>query len=385
MKLEYNPRNVLRAVPIELLQVYFEQRRFLGSFDWEGLDGDIEPLYSAWMALPAQDRQVVSVDFQRMTSLCSKQGIQTLLDAGRAAGIDLIPVVCDGKSNVEKVFRVLLDRPDVFRVASQFMWADNLKRYWHRRRDLPRVAPDLGEEAQAELKRAISAYYVKNQDRGEYCHIEVYPRGDAQYVMVYLADYPSAVVCFENSDQLKRSLQQQAFDVVFITDPAQGRLDLYADGGCDLRKELSQMFARHILRQEVSLDTITGPAFDLDLLKDPDFRFKIDPSDGISSLRVKSIRLSVCDREPGVITFGTAPRSKDDNLYAFIKRGLNTRDLPLEDLLVEHVTIQAKFARGNPRPASVTFSLARNSCNLKDTPEHDKIRGCLKRSEILCE
>jgi hypothetical protein len=86
-----------------------------------------------------------------------------------------------------------------------------------------------------------------------------------------------------------------------------------------------------------------------------------------------------------VITFGTAPRSKDDNLYAFIKRGLNTRDLPLEDLLVEHVTIQAKFARGNPRPASVTFSLARNSCNLKDTPEHDKIRGCLKRSEILCE
>jgi hypothetical protein len=83
--------------------------------------------------------------------------------------------------------------------------------------------------------------------------------------------------------------------------------------------------------------------------------------------------------------FGTVPRWRDDNLYAFIKRGLNTKDLPLEDLHVEHVTIQAKFTRGNPRPASVSFNLACNSCNLKDTPEHDKIRECLKRSEILCE
>jgi hypothetical protein len=364
-----------------MLQEYFEQRRLLLYFDWD--DGDIEPLYSAWMGLPAQEHRAVSVDFQRLTSLCSKQGIQTLLDVGRSAGFDLVPVMAQEKSNVAKVFRVLLDRPDLFRIASLLMCAHNLKRYWYRRRDLPQLALDLSEPALAELKRALSAHYVLNQDRGEYCHIEVYPRGDQHYVMVYLADYPSMAVCFENSDQLNRSLQQQAFDVVFIFDPAQGRLDLYAEGTCELRNELGQMFARHLLRQEVTLDTVTGPLFNIGPLKDPSFRFRIDPSDGISWMRVKSIRLSACGREPGVGTFETVPRTKDDNLYAFLQRALNTKELPLEELRVERVTIQAQFSRGDPRPPSVTFSIGSNSCNLKDTPEHNKIRECLRRSEIL--
>lgn len=385
MRLEYNPRNVLRPVPAALLQDYFEQRRLLADFPWVSLDGDVEPLYEAWMALPPLDRQVVSVDFQRMAGLCSKQGIQTLLDAGRSVNSDVVPVMAEGKSNVEKVFRVLLAKPDVFRVASQFSWADNLTRYWHRRRDLPQVAPDLGDDAQRELKRAISDYYKKNQDRGEYCHIEVYPRGTAQYVMIYLADYPAAVVCFESSDQLKRSLQQPAFDVVFIFDGTRGRLYLYAEGGCELRKELAQRFARHVLRQEITVDAITGPVFELDRLKDPDFRFKIEPSDGLAALSLKSIRLAAHDREPGVITFARLPRSKNGSLHGFVKRGLNTTEMPLEDLHVEYVTIQAKFTRGSTGPASVTFSLSANSCNLKDTPEHNKIRECLKRSEVLCE
>ena len=387
MKLEYNPRNFLRLVPTPLLQEYFEQRKQLQDLDWEGLDDqDIEPIYDAWMALPPEARQSISVDFQNATGLASKQGIQTILEVGRSFGYDLVPIMSAGKTHIEKVFRVLLERPQVFRIASQFAWADNLRRYWHRRRDLPQVAPDLSPKARRELKKAISAYYVKNQGRGEYCEIEVYERGGTHYFMVYLADYPSAVICFEDSDQLKPRLQQQAFDVVFIFDDKEGRLELYADGSHQLRTDLGQMFGKHILRQDVSPDTASEPVFDLDRLKDSNFRFKIDPSDGIKSMRLRAMRFSVPDADGGRITFATPPRSKDGSLHGFINRGLNSKALPLEDLQVEHVTIQAVFSHGNPRPKSVTFNLTSNNCcNLKETPEHDKIRECLKRSKIIRE
>lgn len=386
MKLEYNPRNFLRLVPIPLLHEYFDKREVLQDLEWDELNGNIEPIYEAWMALPAEERQAISVEFQNALALGSRRGIHAILDAGASKGLDLVATISRSRTNIEKVFRVLLDHPCVFGIASQFVWADNLSRHWHRRRDLPQAPLDLSPEALLGLKRAVSDYYVRNQDRGQYCNIEVYQRGDAHYLMVYLADYPSSVICFEDSDELKRNLRQQAFDVVFIFHHQRGRLDLFAEGGPRVRKELGQMFARHILGQDISLEPAAGPAFDLERLKDPAFRFDIAAADGIRSMRLRSMRLSAQDGERGRITFATEPRSKDGSLNRFIKRGLNSRDLPVEDLRVEHVTIQARFVHGNPRPASVTFNLtANNSCNLKDTPEHNKIRECLRRSGIIRE
>lgn len=383
MKLEYNPRNFLRLVPAPLLQEYFDWRQLLTAYDWDSFS--VDSLYDAWMALPAKERQAISVDFQNAFALASKHGIKTILDAGRSKGMDLLPTIGKGRASVDKVFRVLLDQPEVFRIATHFVWADNLKRYWYRRHDLPQVPPTLSPEAREELRLAISSRYMKDEGRGEFCDVEVYPRGDAHYFMVYLADHPSAVVCFESSNQLKRSLQQRAFDVVFRFEGASGSLELYAEGSGELRQGLAEMFVRCILRQEVTLDTAPRPVFALELLKDPGFGFKIEPSDGIKSMRVRSIRLGADGSDGGRITFTAPPRSKEYRLHRFIDRGLNATNYPLKDLKVEHVTIQAQMLQGNPRPASFTFNLtSNNSCNLKDTPEHNKIRECLKRSEIIC-
>jgi hypothetical protein len=102
-------------------------------------------------------------------------------------------------------------------------------------------------------------------------------------------------------------------------------------------------------------------------------------------MRLRSMRLSANGSDGGRITFAAPPRSKEYRLHKLIDRGLNTTNYPLPDLKVEQVAIQAQMLQGNPRPANVTFNLtSSNSCNLKDTPEHNKIRECLKRSEILC-
>jgi hypothetical protein len=63
------------------LRTYFEQRRLLLNFDWDDLGESVEPLYSACKALPSQERQLAWVDFETVYGLCSRRGLQTLLDA----------------------------------------------------------------------------------------------------------------------------------------------------------------------------------------------------------------------------------------------------------------------------------------------------------------
>lgn len=46
MKLEYNPRNILRVVPAQLLQEYFDQRQLLTDYDWDSFS--VDSLYAAW-------------------------------------------------------------------------------------------------------------------------------------------------------------------------------------------------------------------------------------------------------------------------------------------------------------------------------------------------
>lgn len=383
MRLEFNPRNFLRLVSVYLLREYFEQHNLLSDFDWNGLPNSVEPLYSAWMALPARDRQAVWVDFETAFGLSSRRGIQTLVDAGRSSNEDVLLVMGKG-SNADKVFRVLLNRPHVFRTAGQFAWADGLKRHWHPRQDLPAAEPQLGIEALQQLKQSVSARYLEAEGRGEYCEAEVFWRGDVVYVMIYLADHPEAVVHFEDSNQLKRSTQQRAFDVVFRYEPASGAFEMYAEGDKEFRRSLAQDFVTSILRREVVLPLDESLAFDLERLKDPSFRFATDGLDGVRSMDLRSMRLAAAGPGGGRITFGAPPRISKPQLHHFIRRGLNEAHLPLEKLTVEHVTINAQVANGTRRPASVTFNIsASNACNLKDTPEHNKIRTCLKRSGVI--
>lgn len=381
MKHEYNPKNFLRIASPDLLHTYFEQRRLLGSYNWEGCDAD--SLFAALSDVPADERQAVSVDFQNVFTLACKKGIATLLDAGKAKEVDLAGVEM-GRATIDKVLRVLIDHPAVFQLACSFAWADGLSRYWYRRCDFPPPPAPLGAASIAALQRALSEYYSTNEGRGEFCQVEVYERNGVDCLMVYLADYPSAIVCFENSNQLKRSFQQRAFDVVFKLDRESGALELYAEGTRQLREDLAGILVRSIHGETVVLGDGAQVVFDLDRLKNPEFRFKIDPSDGIKSMNLRSMRLGAAGTDGGRITFTAPPRSKEYRLHRFIDRGLNAANYPLATLKVEHVTIHAEMLKGNPRPMTVTFNLtSNNSCNLKDTPDHNGIRECLKRSEIL--
>ncbi len=385
MRTEFAPQHFLRLVSKSLLRRYFEDKNLLTGFDWDSLGESIEPLYDAWMRLPGKERHACWVDFETVFGLSSRRGIQTVLDStsGGAERERVLNTMGKGTA-ADKVFRVLLDHPDVFAVARRFAWADGLKRHWQPRQDLPVAEPQIGSESLSELKASVAARYRSLDGRGEYSTVRAHWRGEALYIMIYISDHPEAVEEFENSDDLKRLTRQRAFDVVYRYEPASGAFEMYAEGDKEFRRSLAQDFVDRILKQDVALPVDEVLSFDLEKIKDPGFRFVTDGDEGVRSMELRSMRLIAGGSDGGRITFSTPPRTPNAKLHPFIKRGLNEARLPLDALTVEQVTINARVTVGTGRPSSVTFQItSSNTCNLKDTAEHNKIRSCLKRSGVI--
>jgi hypothetical protein len=385
MRIEYNPRKFLLLIPLDILRQYFERRGVLGSLPWDDLtEKDHEIVYRAWQELPQQPRDTIGVDFQNVAGLASRQGVQIIIEEGKFQGVDLIPKLVDLPSHSEKAFHVLLNHPRVFRVASQFNYADNLTRYWHPRHDLPKKAPNLSTEARAALKKAVSDYYVENQGRGQYSDLDVYLRHDTlHYFMVYLSDYPDTFVGYTDDGTLDRRPQTPAFDVVFRYDEARGHLDLYAEGPKQLRRDLEVIFGQTALAEDLSLEPPAGVAFQLDHLKDRSFEFTTEPTDGIFNVQLRTMQLSVPDKNTGRITFELLPYSGGGNIHDLIAEALNQVNWQLGDLRVDQVRMKVTFLHGKPRPKTVTFNISPYSCPLKDhVAEHVTIRRCLKKWKI---
>ena len=114
-----------------MLRQYFDRRGLLGALVWDDLaDAGRNTVYAAWQALPQRSRDAVGVDFQNVAGLATMLGVQIILEEGRFQRVDLVPELTKLPSHSEKAFHVLLNHPRVFRVASQFNYADNLNRFF---------------------------------------------------------------------------------------------------------------------------------------------------------------------------------------------------------------------------------------------------------------
>jgi len=147
-----------------------------------------------------------------------------------------------------------------------------------------------------------------------------------------------------------------------------------------LRRDLEELFSKIVLSEDLSLQAPPGVAFHLDHLKDSTFSFLTEPADGIFSVTIRRMQLSVPDQSTGSVTFELVPYLGGGNIHQLIADALNQNNWRLEDLSVDQVKIKVTFVHGKPRAKTVTFNISPNSCALKDhVAEHATIMQCLKR------
>jgi len=387
MPTQYSPKQFLRQVPNALLRTFFERRGELADVNWDELEEmDADPIFEAWQALPEGSRNDVERWFRSIADLASTEGLQTLIEEGQFHEVDLMAALGSLKGLHEKAFWVYLNYEKVFTSAGRLNRADHLNgRYW-KRRLLPAKKPDISHPTRELLADAISRFYREQQGRGEHCTVEVYLRREKiHYFFAYPADYADTVIVYNERGSFQRQLQKGAFEVIFAYNEGSGALDLFVQGDKKVRREMETLFSRLILKEELRAEDPTANPFELNGLRSPDFDFPTDPADGIQDVRVKSLRLSLVGPGFGRITFESDARTKRGDIHELMDKALNHQRLAAETLNVTQVTMQVTFARDG-RPKTITFQISYpDGCNLKDRPEHLKIKEYLKRWGIARE
>src|ERR1017187_7038691 len=156
------------------------------------------------------------------------------------------------------------------------------------------------------------------------CKVEVYLRREKiHYFFAYPADYADTVIIYNDLGALERQLQKAAFEVVFAYNESSGTLDLFVQGDKNLRRDMEEIFARLVLKEELPEEGAGRQPYELNGLRSRDFDFPTDPEDSIQDVRVKALRLSIVGPGFGRITFESDARRKRGDIYDLMEKSLN--------------------------------------------------------------
>lgn len=381
MATAFSLRSVLLRAPNELLKSYFESRDELRDFEWDRFAlSATDPLFDACAALPDRSRDQIECELGAVHELATREGVARLVEQARAQGVDLAAEISTDGDHLAQAFAVFLRYRRVFDAARQLVRVDHLNgRFWRTRADLPRRVPDAGLVVRTALGEAVAAYF--RQEHGPGCEVRRYLRGEKHVFVAYPQDAAEFVLGYEGGRLLELS-RRPVFHVVFSFDPTSGTLELHAQGGARVHRDLQQIFARVMFDEELPPEPGIVAPYRLNLLRRRGFAFPTEPEDRIAEVRVKALRLAVMGRGGKIAVDAGALRDRVD-VYDLMDRSLRTDALPLATVNVDDVTIQMVFAFAE-RPRVLTFGVTPRSCDLRDGPDHQVARRCLRRWRIAC-
>jgi hypothetical protein len=370
MPLHYSPKTFLRQTSNRLLRHCFDG--VINDVDWEALpEHEINIVYERWQQLPDRQRVAIERQFEDAEELNSDQGIQALVDECAFHDIDIASEwQREGlESFRDRVLWVALNHPHAFEVAGIINHAHNLPlRYWRKRGKMPQLQPDVSPEAIARFRGAISAYFRQAQGRGHRCTVDSYLRVERyHYFFAYPDDYANTYLGHDDGGQFVRRPQRPAFEIVFLYDPVDGTLELYAQGGKEVQHSLQTVFCRELLGEELPPEVPNSHPYELNRLRSRGFGFPTDPEDGVDDVRVRKLRLSVLGGYKRRIWLEADPDGGRDDVYEMMEQYLNEKNLPSSLVNVSVATISMRIAPlGDEKGGTVTFDVSfPDGCNLK--------------------
>lgn len=379
----FDPRKVLRQVSNIRLRDFFSHRDELTDVAWDGLEEhQVGPIYDAWQALPDAKRREVHVVLEDIHELADSRGLALLAEEiawrepSRVSEFDAI------EGHADKALWVWLNVPTAFTDAAMFARAIALStgRYWEKRNGLPHVNPVVDDEIKERLAEELTGFFGPEQARGHYCHVEHYVRATGQhYFFAYLDDYPDQRVSFDDAGQFRRRPERGAFDLVFVFNPSDGTLEMFAQGGRKVRDPLQQRFCKAVLDLDVEPAAPQKPAFEIQMLKNPSFAFTTEPQDGVQETRIRAMRIEPVNAPARSITLRADPKGNARDIHQCIDAYLNSQQLPRSSFRVTMVTLQITFVPvGNNKPKTLSFDISLpGSSNLKSKP--DDVREIAER------
>ena len=386
----FDPKKVLKRTSKALRQQLFTERFPLAGVPWDGLsETDVEPIFQAWQRLPDAERNDVQVLLQDFNDLSEERGLCVLAEEVRARCPDRAAEFAALEARCDRPLWVYLNVPDAFEKAALFARADTLAagRYWVKRNSLPRQATAFTQELKKAVEVALTGYYWPTQMRGRYCFIEHLQRANgAEYFFAYLDDYPDKRFVYEDSGKMVRRSDRYAFTNVFVVNPNEGSLEMFAKGGWKVQEPLQAAFCKAMFGRDIDPADPLEPAYQLDHLLHPAYVFRTDAADRVAEAKIIRMRLFECDDPDQYFEVGVGPKCDAQAIHRKLARHLAGLDMPAAKFRVKHVTFRLTFmSDGQRRADTLTFHVAwPKHCDLKSKREGRREVGerCLKLWEV---
>ncbi|MCK6477373.1 MAG: site-specific DNA-methyltransferase [Phycisphaerales bacterium] len=296
MAKDFDPRRILRKVSNSLLRVCFERNGVIEGIPWDDLgETQVEPIFAAWQKMPEDKRRHIHLVLLDINELADERGVRVLVEEIQRTAPDRLDEFHAITGQADRAMWTYLNVKMAFVVAAYFARAEALStgRYWIKRNSLPKQAIAVTQDHREALKTALAEFYWDEQLRGRICEIEHYTRsGGSEYFFAYLDDYPDDPVVFDDDGHLVRSKERRVFDNVFVFNPGDGSLEMYAKGGKKVYEPLQQRFCKAVLGLDVGPADPQKPAYTLDHLLRPDRVMRTDPGDRIISVAITRVRLA---------------------------------------------------------------------------------------------
>ena len=352
-------------------------------FDWNaGSKGSADRIFERCQTMEEGEVRAVGRVLRQVHCLATPRGTRALIEAGRDQGLDLAEELAALSNGHERALACWLDHPEVFSAARILDHIEGLRRTsWEKRNGFPKqdlVAPDA---VKAQLGPRIGDYYRTRDGRGAPCKVEHQRRSNgSHWFFAYPADYEDEVLGYDEAGELGRRPWSKAFEVVFIYDGTAGTIDLYAQGGRQVRDELTGIFTELAFGEAQESEPWKPAPYNLDVFKKADVELTTEPEHHITSVRVKALRFEVHGADSGQITVDTGRSQK--SVYELIRAHLAEQTATLANVTIREVSLQAVFEPPGKRKRTLTFEITPTHCNLDDSEESDILRGYLKEWTI---
>ncbi|RDH80802.1 MAG: hypothetical protein DIZ80_17425 [endosymbiont of Galathealinum brachiosum] len=378
---QYSHLQFFRHTPNAQLAVYFSSKNINLGIDLTRLkETEAEMILKAFTQLPDDQQAEIEAEFQDVNALACEGGIAALIDESRFHDDDgFVEAVAAIDGFHSKVMWAFLEKPTYWRGASMFLHADNVSpSFWKKRNDLPNLPPHVDDEDIDAFAQAISQYFYSQQGRGKNCKVEPYRRNDKEYFFAYPEDFAQSGVEWV-SNTLKTLAHHPAFEIIFVYSESEGSLDIYAPKNTKVVPELQRHFAKTILKLEALKDgSIDQRVYDLAPLNDNDFEFKLEAVEGISSVVVTRMRLTLKQGSRRRIMLEADTKNNSKAVYDLLG------ELTLPKYHITQVGVKVTFdALEGKRTKTRTFNITYpNSCALNYDGSDLKIRKMLAESGI---
>lgn len=377
--MQYNPRAFLRQVPNALQARFFSRYEAFSAFDWSRQkETQVEAVFERWQQMPEAERRQVGGVFRQVHFMASSRGTRVLVEAARDRGLEIASDLGARKNAYDRAFWCFLYLPEVFANARTLDHIEGLPRCsWEKRNGLPKKPIEFTDATVSDLGRRISEYYRARDGRGENCKVEYRHRTSGlDSFFAYPADYVEEIMGYDEDGELGQTPWSGAFEVAFNYAGAAGTVELFAEGGKQVRDDLSEIFSQTVIRQDNKPVPLHAEPYDLDVFKNPTLAFPADPVDRIVSVRVRTLRVRVHGRIGGQITVDTG--SALTSVYDLIRANFAEDRATLKGVTIVEATLQAQFERPGKRNRSIVFRLSASRCDLGDGVEEQILRRYLK-------